>query len=105
MERVRVGCPLAEGEIMPAITVGVPCWNAEGYLEECLASLVGQSFGDFEIVAIDDGSTDGTGRLLDEWVGRDERVRVVHRRKNMGPGPARKRDFAAGAGAVCHLRR
>ncbi len=80
---------LAEGAVAPAITVGVPCWNVEGYVGECLASVVGQSFGDFEIVAIDDGSTDGTGRLLDEWVGRDGRVRVVHRRWNMGLGPAR----------------
>ena len=80
---------LAEGAVAPAITVGVPCWNVEGYVGECLASVVGQSFGDFEIVAIDDGSTDGTGRLLDEWAGRDGRVRVVHRRRNMGLGPAR----------------
>ncbi len=74
--------------VAPAITVGVPCWNVEGYVGECLASVMGQSFGDFEIVAIDDGSTDGTGRLLDEWAGRDGRVRVVHRR-NMGLGSAR----------------
>ena len=77
-----------DGEPVPAITVGVPCWNVEGYVEECLASLVGQSFENFEIVAIDDGSTDDTGRLLDEWAERDGRVRVAHRR-NMGLGPAR----------------
>ena len=76
------------GVPQPAITVGVPCWNVEGYVGACLASLVGQSFGDLEIVAIDDGSSDGTGRVLDGWAERDGRVRVVHRR-HMGLGSAR----------------
>ena len=73
---------------MVAITVGVACYNLEGYVEQCIRSILDQSFTDFEIVAIDDGSTDGTGAVLDSLAAEDQRLRVL-RQENMGPGPVK----------------
>ncbi len=75
---------------MVEITVGVPCYNMEGYVEHCIRSILDQSFTDFEIVAIDDGSTDGTGAVLDSLAADDRRLRVL-RQENMGLGPTRNR--------------
>jgi CDP-glycerol glycerophosphotransferase len=70
------------------VSVIVPCFDTAPYLDECLASLVDQSHTEIEIIAIDDGSTDGTPGMLDEWQRRDDRVQVVHQR-NRGLGAAR----------------
>ena len=75
---------------MVAITVGVACYNVEAWLEDCVESLFDQTFDDFEIVAIDDGSTDRTGELLDALAARDRRLRVFHQ-ENMGLGLTRNR--------------
>ena len=72
----------------PALTVGVSCYNVEAWVEECVVSLLGQTFKDFEIVAIDDGSTDGTGELLDSLAAHDDRLRVIHQ-ENAGLGPVK----------------
>jgi len=63
----------------PLISVLLPVRDAGAYLDECMASLGRQTLEDFEVVAVDDGSTDGSGVALDEWAVRDPRVRVVHR--------------------------
>jgi glycosyltransferase involved in cell wall biosynthesis len=63
---------------MPAISVLMPCYNTADTLEEALESLLGQTFSDFEIVAVDDGSTDHTITILQGWQRRDLRLRVMH---------------------------
>ncbi len=68
----------------PLISVILPCYNAEKYLEEALASLVGQSYGRMEILAIDDGSSDTTGRIIQKFAMEDERVIALHNKKNLG---------------------
>lgn len=75
---------------MVEITVGVACYNLEGCVAHCIQSILDQSFSDFEIVAIDDGSTDGTGAILDSLAAGDRRLRVLHQ-ENMGLGPVKKR--------------
>jgi CDP-glycerol glycerophosphotransferase len=70
------------------VSVIVPCFDTAAYLDECLTSLVDQSYGRIEIIAVDDGSTDDTSRMLDEWQRRDDRVHVVHQ-SNRGLGAAR----------------
>jgi glycosyltransferase involved in cell wall biosynthesis len=70
------------------VSVIVPVYNQAPFLAECLDSVLAQTLRDIEVVCIDDGSTDGSGRMLDEYAARDPRVKVVHQ-TNAGPGPAR----------------
>ena len=63
---------------MPSASVLLPCRDAAATLPEAIASLDAQTFGDFEVVAVDDGSRDETGALLDEWARRNPRVRTLH---------------------------
>jgi glycosyltransferase involved in cell wall biosynthesis len=63
---------------MPRISILLPCYNAAATLNEALESLRSQSFTDFEIVAVDDGSTDATGAILRAWQVPDGRLRVIH---------------------------
>ncbi|APY85076.1 CDP-glycerol:glycerophosphate glycerophosphotransferase [Streptomyces alfalfae] len=73
----------------PYISLVVPVHRVQGYLRACLDSILGQAFTDFEIIAIDDASPDGCGRILDEYAARDSRVRPVHLDRNHGIGKAR----------------
>ena len=61
----------------PSISVLLPVWDAEPYLEECLHSLAVQSWTDFEVIAVDDGSDDGSTERLTDWETRDVRFRLV----------------------------
>lgn len=63
----------------PAVSVLLPCYNAAETLEEALHSLAAQTFTDFEVVAVDDGSTDETPAILQAWARRDPRLQVVVR--------------------------
>lgn len=62
----------------PLISVIVPVYNVEAYLDQCLESIVGQSYAHLEILVVDDGSTDGSGTLCDRWAERDQRIRIIH---------------------------
>lgn len=62
---------------MPAISVLLPCYNASNTLEESLTSLSSQTFNDYEIVAVDDGSSDTTLEILQDWSARDRRIKVL----------------------------
>jgi glycosyltransferase involved in cell wall biosynthesis len=63
----------------PLISVLLPVRDAGAFLDQCMASIGRQTLEDFEVVAVDDGSTDGSAEVLDEWAAGDPRVRVVHR--------------------------
>lgn len=65
----------------PAVSVLLPVHNAESYLRESLDSILAQTFQDFEVIAIDDGSTDDTVAILTNYAARDSRVRVVSRER------------------------
>ena len=72
------------------ISVIVPCYNAERYLEDCLRSVLGQTEQDFEVIAVDDGSTDGTANILSRLSAEDARLQVI-RQPNRGVSAARNR--------------
>ena len=72
----------------PVFSIVIPVHNAAPYVRACLDSLVAQTFPNWEALCIDDGSTDGSGAILDEYALRDERFRVVHQ-PNGGAGGAR----------------
>lgn len=73
---------------MPKVTVAVPVYNVEKYLEKCAESVLSQTERNLELLFIDDGSTDGSGALCDKIAGQDSRVRVIHQ-ENRGLGGAR----------------
>ena len=70
---------------MPDISVIVPVYNVEWYLEECLDSLVSQTCRNIEFICLDDGSTDRSPQILERYAGRDKRIRVIHK-ENEGYG-------------------
>ncbi|MBQ7544624.1 MAG: glycosyltransferase family 2 protein [Synergistaceae bacterium] len=65
------------------ISVIVPVYNVEAYLSRCLDSILAQTYTNLEIILIDDGSTDNSGRICDEYAGKDSRIRVIHQ-ENQG---------------------
>ena len=73
---------------MPKISVIVPVYNTEKYLHRCIDSILAQTFEDFELLLIDDGSKDNSGAICDEYAARDSRVRVFHK-ENGGVSSAR----------------
>ena len=87
----------------PLISVIVPVYNVEKYLEECLDSILAQTFKDIEIICIDDGSTDSSGKILDDCKEKDERIIVVHD-TNHGAAHARNTGIGMARGRyVCFL--
>lgn len=83
--------------MFPKISIVVPVYNSAKYLRECLDSICSQTFNDWEIVAIDDGSSDESPAILDEYACRDERIRVIHK-QNGGVSEARNDGLAAAKG-------
>ena len=82
---------------MPIISVIVPVYKAEAFLDRCVESVLAQTMGDFELILIDDGSPDRCGEMCDAYANTDSRVRVIHQ-KNAGQAAARNRalDIAQG---------
>lgn len=73
---------------MAEISVVIPVYNVESCLRQCVDSVLAQTFRDFQVVLVDDGSTDGSGRICDEYALADKRVHVIHQ-KNGGLSAAR----------------
>ncbi|MGH4032825.1 bifunctional glycosyltransferase/CDP-glycerol:glycerophosphate glycerophosphotransferase [Actinomycetota bacterium Odt1-20B] len=74
---------------MPRFSIIVPAYKVQGFLRECLDSVLAQSFTDFEVIAVNDCSPDGCGAIIDEYAARDTRVTAVHLEENVGLGRAR----------------
>lgn len=81
----------------PVVSVVVPVYNGEAHLAPCLDSIAAQSLQAVQIICVDDGSTDGTGAILDAFARRDSRFQVI-RRPNGGPGTARNVGLALAEG-------
>lgn len=79
-----------EEEMMsrPKVSVILPVYNVAPYLRQALDSVINQTLTDIEIICVDDGSTDESGKILDEYKEKDERIKVIHK-KNAGTGAAR----------------
>ena len=82
---------------MAKITVVVPVYNGEKYLHECIESVLCQTFKNFELLLLDDGSPDRSGEICDEYARKDGRVRVIHK-KNEGINATRRRGVHEAAG-------
>ena len=82
---------------MPSVSIIVPVYNAEKTIERCVNSILNQTYKDFELLLLDDGSTDGSGMICDDYAKRDGRVRVCHK-ENSGVSDTRNQaiDMAEG---------
>lgn len=81
----------------PKISVIVPVYKVEPYLQKCLDSIVNQTYRDLEIILVDDGSPDHCGQICDEYAARDQRIRVLHQ-KNQGLSAARNAGIEQSSG-------
>ena len=77
----------------PAVSIIIPVFNAKPYLDACLSSVCAQDCHDIEVIAVDDGSTDGSGALLAQWAARDARVFVLAHAENANRGVAASRNL------------
>ena len=84
------------------ISVIVPVYNVEKYLEECVESVLAQTYTDIEIILVDDGATDSSGQICDRYAEKDERVRVIHQ-ENQGLSGARNTGLANAKGEYVYF--
>ena len=82
---------------MAKLSILVPCYNAEALLPRAVESVLAQSFGDFQLILVDDGAKDRTPEICDAYAARDKRVRVIHQ-ANAGASAARNAALAAAEG-------
>lgn len=87
---------------MPVISVIVPVYNVEKYLRRCVDSILNQTFKDFELILVDDGSTDKSGEICDSYINKDNRIQVIHQ-KNQGQAKARNRGVELARGEWIHF--
>lgn len=78
-------------------SIVIPVYNVASYLHECLDSVLAQTFADWEAICVDDGSTDGSGAILDKYAAKDRRIRVVHQ-NNAGVSVARNEGMRQAVG-------
>lgn len=83
---------------MSLISFVVPAYRVQGYLRECLDSILDQSFSDIEVIAVDDCSPDSSGEIMAEYAARDSRVKVLALPENVGLGEARNRGLELATG-------
>ena len=76
----------------PMLSIIVPVYNAEDYLCKCLDSLLAQDFSDYEVILVDDGSTDGSGAICDKYASETPLFRCIHK-ANGGHTSARKSGY------------
>lgn len=79
------------------VSIVVPVYNVEKYLRQCLDSIINQTYSEIQIILVDDGSTDSSGMICDEYAGNDTRIEVVHQ-KNQGLSGARNTGIACSRG-------
>ena len=70
------------------IGVVVPVYKVEEYIAECIESILAQTYTNFRLILVDDGTPDGAGKICDEYAKKDPRIRVIHK-QNSGPSDAR----------------
>ena len=93
----RTGLSNMDNRSGDLISIVVPSYNVEQYIDACIETICGQTYMNIEIIIVDDGATDGTGKKADEWARKDNRVKAVHQ-KNKGLSGARNTGIRESAG-------
>lgn len=88
---------MKDNNIQPAISIIVPVYKAEKYLPDCINSILNQTFKDFELILVNDGSPDNSGVICDEFAVKDSRIKVIHK-SNGGASSARNAGVEAAIG-------
>ena len=83
---------------MAEVSIIVPVYQVEKYIRQCVDSILAQTFTDFELILVDDGSRDKSGQICDEYAGMDERVKVIHK-ENGGVAAARNHGITCATGS------
>ncbi len=83
---------------IPMISVILPFYNAEEHLVESIRGIIGQDFHDFELILVDDVSSDDSLKIASGLASRDPRIRILRQSRNQGPGPARNTGIEKAAG-------
>lgn len=89
--------PVDDEQARVLISLVIPVFNLEGYLDECLESITRQAFRDIEIVAVNGGSSDASGQIMESWCQKEPRLTALHAAR-IGPGLARNLGYAAAKG-------
>ena len=84
---------MSKNSVLPLISIIVPVFKTEQYIHPCVESILNQSFADFEVILVDDGSPDSCPKICDEYAQRDPRIKVIHK-ENGGLVSARKAGLA-----------
>ena len=88
---------------MPKVSVVAPVYNGENYLREFVDSVLNQRFRDFELILVDDGSADRSGKIIDEYAARDNRIVVVRQEENGGQSAARNAGLDVASGELAYI--
>lgn len=83
-----MGNDIIKTEFCPLVSIIVPVYNVENYLDDCISSILNQTYKNIEIIVVDDGSTDSSGKKCDDYSLKDKRIKVFHK-KNSGLGLTR----------------
>jgi len=94
------------GRIMDKVAIGMPVWNGEQFVSEAIESILGQTYGDLELVISDNASTDGTAEICSAYAKQDRRIRYIRQEKNIGAAPNHHEVFRRSSGQyfkwACH---
>lgn len=89
-------------KLLPLVSVIVPVYNGEIFLEKCLQSVICQSYTNIEIIVVNDGSIDNTSLIIDRYVKLDKRI-IGLEQKNGGPALARNKGLKIAKGNMCNI--
>ena len=94
------------GRIMDKVAIGMPVWNGEQFVSEAIESILGQTYGDLELVISDNASTDGTAEICSAYAKQDRRIRYIRQEKYIGAAPNHHEVFRRSSGQyfkwACH---
>ena len=85
---------------MPFFSILTPVYKVEKYLNACIDSVLNQTYGDFELILVDDGSPDNSGKICDDYAQKDSRIKVIHK-ENGGLISARREAVKHASGEYC----